>query len=97
MDITGGTILVQCAHQTGEQAQLLTLDYVTDAVLSNVSSSATPYVTPDSKYVIMVDEETGKIDIHIVSENGKYACFSHTQLPKSVQEPIAMFCEFVKK
>jgi len=68
---SGGTVLVQCTSQKStDQVQLLTLDYITDVVLSNITSSVTPYVTPDSKYVIMVEEVTGKIDIHIVSENG---------------------------
>ena len=65
--------MIQCVKKTSYDTttQILTLDYITDTVIDNITLAATPYVSPDVNNVVYVEEETGKIHINQVTENGK--------------------------
>lgn len=71
---TGGHILVKCKPTNGpsgpETTQIL-IDLITDTPVSNITLPGTPYVSPDSKHVVSVDKETGKVHIAKVKENGE--------------------------
>lgn len=75
--VLGGTALVRCTTYSTVKnvTQLITLDYITDAVLYNRTTDATPYLTPDSRYVVLVNEYTGKVDINILTEKGRKIIF----------------------
>ncbi|XP_052261854.1 follistatin-related protein 5-like isoform X2 [Dreissena polymorpha] len=69
----GGNIIVQCVKETSYNriTSLLTLDMITDIVLNNMTSEAVVYVSPDVGNVVFVDEASGNIAVHQVSENGE--------------------------
>lgn len=64
---------MECEKKTqyGSTTSILTMDYITDVVIDNVTLIAKPYVSPDSSVVVMVEEATGKIAVLHVDENGK--------------------------
>ena len=51
---------------------LLQMDYITDIVISNRTVAGTPYVSPDSQNVVLLDEKTGQIKVFTVKEDGKF-------------------------
>ncbi|XP_060560214.1 follistatin-related protein 5-like [Ruditapes philippinarum] len=69
----GGHSLIQCVKKTSYDTttHILTLDYITDTVKDNMTLAATPYVSPDVNNVVFVEEETGKIIINQITDNGK--------------------------
>lgn len=71
---TGGHILVKCKPTNGPSGPKTTqilIDLITDTPVSNITLPGTPYVSPDSKHVVSVDKETGKVHIAKVKENGE--------------------------
>ena len=48
------------------------MDYITDIVISNKTIAGTPYVTPDSRNVVIVDQHTGQIKVFTVTEHGNH-------------------------
>lgn len=70
---TGGHSLIQCVKKTSSETitNILTLDYITDTVIDNVTLSAVPYLSPDVSSVVMVVKETGRILVHRITENGE--------------------------
>ena len=67
-------MMVKCVTSvsSGNTEILLQMDYITDVVISNTTMYGTPYVTPDSRHVVIVDEHTGQIKVFTVTPNGQY-------------------------
>jgi hypothetical protein len=53
-------------HQTLQ----LVMDYITDAIVSTAVLSGRPYVSPDSRHVVTVDDLTGKVSVAGVNNEG---------------------------
>ena len=70
--MSGGQVLVRCVKSSsfGDKEILLQMDYITDIVISNKTIAGTPYVTPDSRNVVIVDQHTGQIKVFTVTEHG---------------------------
>ncbi|XP_041362870.1 uncharacterized protein LOC121378659 [Gigantopelta aegis] len=66
----GGHVLLQCVSPETHISHQLLLDYVTDAVVRMIPTPGKPYVSPDSRHVVTVDGESGKVFVSIVSEQG---------------------------
>lgn len=69
----GGYYLVNCRpDSTGATQPQLVLDSVTDAVVGqNGDVAGTPYVSPDGRYLVTVDDRDGLMRIQTVSERGR--------------------------
>jgi len=69
----GGKALVQCVRTAvdGRTTSLITLDTVTDTVVANETTEAMPYVSPDVAHMVLVEETSGRVLIHKISEYGK--------------------------
>lgn len=69
----GGQVLVKCVKSSsfGDQEILIQMDYITDVVISNKTVYGTPYVSPDSRNVVIVDENTGQMKVFTVTEHGE--------------------------
>ena len=65
-------MMVKCvtSSSSGDNEILLQMDYVTDVVISNTTVYGTPYVTPDSRNVVIVDEHSGQIKVFTVTPHG---------------------------
>ena len=65
-------MMVKCVTSSGsgDNEILLQMDYVTDVVISNTTVYGTPYVTPDSRNVVIVDEHSGQIKVFTVTPHG---------------------------
>ena len=70
----GGHVLVKCVQGSSQDDNeiLLQMDYITDIVISNRTVAGTPYVSPDSKNVVLLDEKTGQIKVFTVKEDGTF-------------------------
>uniref|UniRef100_A0A8B9C2K8 Follistatin like 4 n=2 Tax=Anser brachyrhynchus TaxID=132585 RepID=A0A8B9C2K8_9AVES len=69
----GGYFLVQCRRNRPRAAspQLL-IDSVTDAVVgTNSDVSGTPHVSPDGRYLVSADEDSGRIKVQAVTVQGE--------------------------
>uniref|UniRef100_A0A8B9ZKF5 Follistatin like 4 n=1 Tax=Anas platyrhynchos TaxID=8839 RepID=A0A8B9ZKF5_ANAPL len=69
----GGYFLVQCRRSRLRAAspQLL-IDSVTDAVIgTNSDVSGTPHVSPDGRYLVSADEDSGRIKVQAVTVQGE--------------------------
>uniref|UniRef100_A0A8B9VNS1 Follistatin like 4 n=1 Tax=Anas zonorhyncha TaxID=75864 RepID=A0A8B9VNS1_9AVES len=69
----GGYFLVQCRRSRLRAAspQLL-IDSVTDAVIgTNSNVSGTPHVSPDGRYLVSADEDSGRIKVQAVTVQGE--------------------------
>ncbi|XP_068554328.1 follistatin-related protein 4 isoform X2 [Anas acuta] len=69
----GGYFLVQCRRSRLRAAspQLL-IDSVTDAVIgTNGDVSGTPHVSPDGRYLVSADEDSGRIKVQAVTVQGE--------------------------
>lgn len=85
----GGHILVQCKQTTGpngpETTQIL-IDLITDTPVANITLPGTPYVSPDSKHVVSVDKETGRIHIAQVKESGEITKMTEVTVSSKVSD-----------
>ncbi|KAH9519790.1 hypothetical protein Btru_070919 [Bulinus truncatus] len=68
----GGHVLIQCVSSADHHTLQLTMDYLTDTVISTVSLPGRPMTSPDSRHLVTVDESTGKVTVSSVSDEGKY-------------------------
>ncbi|XP_013031289.3 follistatin-related protein 4 isoform X2 [Anser cygnoides] len=69
----GGYFLVQCRRNRPRAAspQLL-IDSVSDAVIgTNSDVSGTPHVSPDGRYLVSADEDSGRIKVQAVTVQGE--------------------------
>ncbi|KAK0051156.1 eisosome protein SEG2 [Biomphalaria pfeifferi] len=66
----GGHVLIQCVSSVDHHTLQLTMDYLTDTVISTVSLSGRPMTSPDSRHLVTVDESTGKVTVSSVSDEG---------------------------
>ncbi|XP_070186937.1 follistatin-related protein 5-like isoform X2 [Littorina saxatilis] len=66
----GGHVVVECVSPINHQTLQLVMDYITDAVVSTAVLSGKPYVSPDSRHVITVDDLTGKVSVAGVNNEG---------------------------
>ena len=75
--VAGGMVLVKCvtSSSSGENEILLQMDYITDVVVSNKTMYGTPYVSPDSRNVVIVDEHSGQIKVFTVTQHGMYCWY----------------------
>lgn len=72
--ISGGHILVKCQegeNPGGQATTQILMDLITDTPVANSTLSGTPYVSPDSRNVVNVDKETGKVSIAKVTDKGR--------------------------
>ncbi|XP_030069214.1 follistatin-related protein 4 isoform X2 [Microcaecilia unicolor] len=69
----GGYFFVQCKKNTSISESLqLVIDSVTDTVIGpNSNISGKPYISPDGRYLVSTDEDTGRIQIQAINFQGK--------------------------
>ncbi|XP_017272968.1 follistatin-related protein 5 isoform X1 [Kryptolebias marmoratus] len=69
----GGYYFINCRpDSTGASQPQLILDGVTDCVIGqNGDVTGTPYVSPDGRYLVTVDDGNGLMRIQTISERGK--------------------------
>ncbi|NXK47271.1 FSTL4 protein, partial [Chauna torquata] len=69
----GGYFFVQCRrNRLGAASPQLIIDSVTDAVIgTNSDVSGTPYVSPDGRYLVSADEDSGRIKVQAVTVQGE--------------------------
>ena len=86
---SGGHVLVKCVKGTSQDDKeiLLQMDYITDIVISNKTVTGTPYISPDSRNLVIVDEHTGQIKVFTVKENGKKLHFILATIYPQQQHP----------
>ncbi len=80
--------MVHCKSGGGEQdanSQLI-LDYITDAVLEERRLNGDPYVSPDSRFMVVVNDNGDTITVHRITDNGKNM-FHHTKTQHLDQRP----------
>lgn len=66
----GGHVVMECVSPLNHQTLQLVMDYITDAVVSTAVLSGHPYVSPDSRHVVTVDDLTGKVSVAGVNNEG---------------------------
>ena len=71
--ILGGQILVHCKAAIGEieTNSLLVLDYVTDKIMEQKRLNGDSFVSPDSRYMVVVDDDGDTITVHKINDDGK--------------------------
>ena len=69
--------MVQCAPHGSEntKSSRLVLDYITDVIVSHSESGGDIYVSPDSRYVILIDNEGNSVTVSSVADSGTYSRF----------------------
>ncbi|XP_040460755.1 follistatin-related protein 4 isoform X2 [Falco naumanni] len=69
----GGYFFVQCRRNRSAAASpQLIIDSVTDAVIGpNSDVSGTPHVSPDGRYLVSADEDSGRIKVQAVTVRGE--------------------------
>ncbi|KFW66187.1 Follistatin-related protein 4, partial [Pygoscelis adeliae] len=69
----GGYFFVQCRRNGSVAASpQLIIDSVTDAVIGpNSDVSGTPYISPDGRYLVSADEDSGRIKVQALSVRGE--------------------------
>ncbi|PKU34381.1 follistatin-related protein 4 isoform x1 [Limosa lapponica baueri] len=69
----GGYFFVQCRrNRSGAASPQLVIDSVTDAVIGpNSDVSGTPYVSPDGRYLVSADEDSGRIKVQALTVRGE--------------------------
>ncbi|XP_054698190.1 follistatin-related protein 4 isoform X2 [Grus americana] len=69
----GGYFFVQCRRNRSVAASpQLIIDSVTDAVIGpNSDVSGTPYISPDGRYLVSADEDSGRIKVQALSVRGE--------------------------
>ncbi|XP_033732811.1 uncharacterized protein LOC117322144 isoform X2 [Pecten maximus] len=79
----GGHVVVKCIKKMMDDTRTLQIlmDYVTDVPLANITMYGTPYVSPDSRTIITVDEVTGKVRVATIQEDG--------QIKKGIEVSVA--------
>uniref|UniRef100_A0A8C3PQ17 Follistatin like 4 n=1 Tax=Calidris pygmaea TaxID=425635 RepID=A0A8C3PQ17_9CHAR len=69
----GGYFFVQCRrNRSGAASPQLIIDSVTDAVIGpNGDVSGTPYISPDGRYLVSADEDSGRIKVQALTVRGE--------------------------
>ena len=69
----GGQILVHCKAAVGEieTNSVLVLDYVTDKIMEQKRLNGDSFVSPDSRYMVVVDDDGDTITVHKINDDGK--------------------------
>ncbi|XP_069725484.1 follistatin-related protein 4 isoform X3 [Phaenicophaeus curvirostris] len=69
----GGYFFVQCRRNRSVAASpQLIIDSVTDAVIGpNSDVTGTPYISPDGRYLVSADEDSGRIKVQTLSVRGE--------------------------
>ncbi|XP_054073838.1 follistatin-related protein 4 isoform X2 [Rissa tridactyla] len=69
----GGYFFVQCRrNRLGAVSPQLIIDSVTDAVIGpNSDVSGTPYISPDGRYLVSADEDSGRIKVQALTVRGE--------------------------
>ncbi|XP_074012269.1 follistatin-related protein 4 isoform X1 [Numenius arquata] len=69
----GGYFFVQCRrNRSGAASPQLVIDSVTDAVIGpNSDVSGTPYISPDGRYLVSADEDSGRIKVQAFTVRGE--------------------------
>lgn len=69
----GGYFFVQCRRNRSVAASpQLVIDSVTDAVIGpNGDVSGTPYISPDGRYLVSADEDSGRIKVQALTVRGE--------------------------
>ena len=67
-------MIVHCVNPTGpgHKSWQIVLDYVTDEVLSENELTGEAYVSPDGRYLVVVDDEGDTITVHKVRSHLKH-------------------------
>uniref|UniRef100_A0A8C0BT63 Follistatin like 4 n=1 Tax=Buteo japonicus TaxID=224669 RepID=A0A8C0BT63_9AVES len=69
----GGYFFVQCRrNRLAAASPQLVIDSVTDAVIGpNSDVSGTPYISPDGRYLVSADEDSGRIRVQALTVRGE--------------------------
>ena len=64
--------MLKCAPPSSESTMSshLIIDYITDEITSHPDSGGDVYVSPDSRYVVIVDNEGNTLTVSSVTDNG---------------------------
>ncbi|XP_022317011.2 uncharacterized protein LOC111120524 isoform X1 [Crassostrea virginica] len=85
----GGHILVKCQegeNPGGQATTQILMDLITDTPVANSTLSGTPYVSPDSRNVVNVDKETGKVSIAKVTDKGEITKMTDVTVSSKVSD-----------
>nr|XP_033783339.1 follistatin-related protein 4 isoform X2 [Geotrypetes seraphini] len=84
----GGYFFVQCKKNTStsESVQLI-IDSVTDTVIGpNGNISGKPYISPDGRYLVSTDEDTGRIQVQAINFQGKIEMIYNLQTDLQISD-----------
>ena len=71
---SGGKIVVFCHTPEGKDAETsqLVIDSVTDSVLQQSKIHGRPYISPDGRNVVTIDEVGDNISVYKVTDDGMF-------------------------
>ena len=73
MLLIGGRLVVNCITAGGEQkSPLIIIDTITDKIISHSEPSGQPFVTPDSRHLVVMRDADDSISVSYVDDGGKY-------------------------
>ncbi|KAK3593639.1 hypothetical protein CHS0354_025530 [Potamilus streckersoni] len=86
----GGQVIIQCQQKTvsSQSDILLHMDTITDVTVANLSKSGTPFVTPDSRRMAVVDKSTGRITVYLITDMGEIQEIFEVTTGSSVNDVI---------
>lgn len=71
--ILGGYVVIDCKSPVGQpnKPKQILMDYLTDAVMTVRDVKGIPYVSPDSRYIISIDNKDTSITVQRVNDDGQ--------------------------
>lgn len=67
---SGGKVVVNCDRLEAEGPSVLILDYFTDEILVTLEHHGDPYISPDSRFFILVDNLRRVISVYHITDEG---------------------------
>ena len=70
--------MVTCAPSSSQpiMSSHVMIDYITDEIVSHPDSGGDVYVSPDSRYIVIVDSEGNTLTVTSVTDDGKGTTFT---------------------
>ncbi|XP_046379579.2 follistatin-related protein 5-like [Haliotis rufescens] len=90
----GGHVIVQCVSKSTHETIQLLMDYLTDTIISKTAIPGKPFVAPDSKHIVTVDDFYGKVSVLTVSDDGNLESEFEVTLSCSISD-VAFFSSAV--
>ncbi|GFO31376.1 follistatin-related protein 5 [Plakobranchus ocellatus] len=86
----GGHVIVQCVSAADQHSLQLTLDYLTDTVISTTSLTGKPMTSPDSRHLITADQFSGRVTVASISEEGNMETTYEVTVSASISDVAFM-------